>query len=218
MTRKISEDAATAFCQGKPFRRSNTQVEERDGYWYLVLHGNCIARYTIGGYWGDSSEVNTHGWDGPVTHDRLNALPGVSVHGYQDVWLNGMPWERSYEWTKLDPELRREPCKGAEAEYREAALAWIEAHQAPRTCKEQRTRKGSPILMYTCETQWGTHIEVFCRPWAAEPAGEIHVEGHKRMHFRTWEAFGPVCDKAQELAGPELYQLEKEAGRILEGK
>ena len=46
--RKITQDAARAFKQGRKFSRNNTTVEvykQNDEHWrYLRLHGNCIAK------------------------------------------------------------------------------------------------------------------------------------------------------------------------------
>lgn len=228
MARKISLEAARAFERGEQFFRSNTEVYEDGGYWLLVLFRNPIARYPVGSHWtGPDSEICTCGHAGMTTNDRLNALSGVTVHGHDDVWLNGWPWANDSEWTSLDPKKRQEPLVGPEKLYREGALDIIENTQRPfKTVR--RTRLGEPLLRYTCQTAHGGDVQVFVRPWAAEPAGEIHVPGrpvctgHRppatRLGFANWQAFGPAWDKAEELTGPPLYQLAKEAERLVGAK
>lgn len=216
MSRKISQQAASAFLQGRKFTKSNTRVYEAEGYWWLELHRNRIARRPVGRDWTDvGSEVCTHGWDRPVTHDRLNALPGVSVGGKEDVWLNSWPWDNTRQWEPID--RKPEPCKTQEeTEGRKAAMNWI--HRSTNRWPLQRKRQGEPILMYVVQSCWGAEMEVFCRPWAATPRGEIKVKGHKRILFETWEAFQVACDQAQNLNAPPLHKLAVAANEILEGK
>ena len=163
-----------------------------------------------------TGEIRTLGWDGPVTFDRLNALSDVSVSKGQGHVLAEQDALGRHQ--HVDPAQRPLLAAGKLPEwrdnYRAAALTWVQAYSKSPHKTRVRTREGEPIHMFVCLTHWGPTIEVFCRSWAAEPAGEIHVSGHKRLYFHTWEGFQLVCDQAVELCAPGLYQLGKAAERI----
>lgn len=78
MSTSVSEKAAQAFWAGKSFRRSGhgaTEVYERGGYVYLVLHGSEIARRKVDYAPGPGIfEVRHCGWPTVTTRDRLTAL------------------------------------------------------------------------------------------------------------------------------------------------
>lgn len=89
--RKITEDAIRAFNNNEDFKRANTEVwnDKEVGVTYLVLHGNTIAKKTHGG----KLFISTCGWETSTTKDRLNGLPGVSIHQKNYQWyLNGKEW------------------------------------------------------------------------------------------------------------------------------
>lgn len=92
--RKITEQAVAAFIGGYKFSSSNTVVTvDDDGVVEMLLHGNLIARKEFG-----VISITNAGWSSNVTKERLNALPGVSIHQKNWVWfLNGKEWDGSWE-------------------------------------------------------------------------------------------------------------------------
>jgi len=103
MARKITTEAVASFLNGKAFRCDNTCVEvrpfqcDKEDSVILVLFGNPIARYKVADrvlYVCDGNHQTV------TTKDRLNGLPGVSVHQKAGQWyLNGEKWD-GY-WTKI---------------------------------------------------------------------------------------------------------------------
>lgn len=106
--RKITRKAVENFKYFKPFNEGNTKVEilEKPSYVesdpnyntvaILSLHGNDIAELT------DTNvlRITNAGWFSNTTKERLNGLPGVSIHQKAGVWyLNGKEWDG--EWTKI---------------------------------------------------------------------------------------------------------------------
>lgn len=81
--RQIDVLTATAFCEHRKFKLSNTEVEIRDGKPHLYLHGNCIAKIDENG----DLLVSHCGWESNTTRSRLNALPGVSVSLYKGSFV-----------------------------------------------------------------------------------------------------------------------------------
>ena len=84
--RKITQDAARAFKQGRKFSRNNTTVEvykQNDEHWrYLRLHGNCIAKQLNG-----ELQISLCGWPTMTTRERLNGLLdtlNIQKHLYQE--------------------------------------------------------------------------------------------------------------------------------------
>ncbi len=109
--RQITRDAINAFMAGSSFSRDNTQVvvdttgESVHGAGvYLLLHGNLIA-------WRSLSPscplwVRDGGWQSRTTKERLNGLPGITVHQHKGQWyLNGEEW--AGEWARVNT-LQRE--------------------------------------------------------------------------------------------------------------
>ena len=89
--RKISEQAAQALMDGERFKSGNTKVSGSGEKWGLYLHGHKIAEYHAddGVLW-----ITTAGYSTMTTKERLNALPGVSVHTAKgQLHLNGAPWD-----------------------------------------------------------------------------------------------------------------------------
>jgi hypothetical protein len=100
--RKITQQVAAAFTAGRPLTIGNTSVRLMfDGSIILDLHGNAIAKRTPSG----DLYVTSSGWETNTTKDRLNGIPGVSVHQDKNQWyLNGEKWTNSAQWTKVDRE------------------------------------------------------------------------------------------------------------------
>ena len=71
--RKISKDAARAFCNNRKFNRDNTQVRSfptiAGTMTELYLHGNIIARKR-----NDKIHLSLAGWPTMTTRERLNTL------------------------------------------------------------------------------------------------------------------------------------------------
>jgi hypothetical protein len=90
MARKVTKEVVGAFIARQPKTSGNTKTNGQS----LFLHGNRIA------HWGPDGEleISTCGWHTPTTKERLNALPGVSVHTSKgQLYLNGQPWDGN--WT-----------------------------------------------------------------------------------------------------------------------
>ena len=84
MSRKITDQAVSAFYAGANLTKSNMFVTQKQMY----LHGNMIAKIDNGDLF-----ITTCGWNTPTTKERLNGLSGVRVNtkAYQ-LYLNGEPW------------------------------------------------------------------------------------------------------------------------------
>ena len=84
--RKITKQAVEAFMNGKAFKSGNTEVSP--GYnesFSMLLHGNLIANKHQNGI-----SVSLAGWNTKTTRERLNGIPGVSIHTVKGVpILNG---------------------------------------------------------------------------------------------------------------------------------
>ena len=92
--RQISEQAAQALMDGERFKSGNTKVSGSGEKWGLYLHGHKIAEYHAddGVLW-----ITTAGYSTMTTKERLNALPGVSVHtAKKQLHLNGAPWDGNW--------------------------------------------------------------------------------------------------------------------------
>ena len=101
--RKITSDAVSAFRRGVKFNHDNTSVEHSPLQHAVVLklHGNAIARYTPSIDGLNKFEICDGGWSSNTTKDRLNGLPGVSIHQKNFVWyLNGKEWDGA--WTTIN--------------------------------------------------------------------------------------------------------------------
>lgn len=97
--RKITEQAVSAFNNDRNFKSGNTEVitatspngnttETR-----MLLHGNLIATKLNG-----KLEISNAGWESNTTKERLNGLPGVSIHQKNFEWfLNGEAWDGSWK-------------------------------------------------------------------------------------------------------------------------
>lgn len=103
MARKITIEAINAFMEGDTkncngygciFSKDNTIVTRNNGVMGLHLHGNHIAKRTVG---SNDIQITNAGWFSTTTKERLNGLPGVSVCQRKGVWfLNGKEWDGSW--------------------------------------------------------------------------------------------------------------------------
>ena len=97
MSRKITNEAVSAFLDRKPFKKSNMKVQlDFGGVWKLKLHGNTIASIDE----MNMLSVSNAGWASNTTKERLNGLPHVRVQQKNWNWfLNGVEWNG--EWTRV---------------------------------------------------------------------------------------------------------------------
>jgi hypothetical protein len=68
--KKISQDSVNAFLNKKTFNKDNMRVVSGGGEWYLLLHGNAIAKMLPDG----TINISTCGWHTRTTLERLNCL------------------------------------------------------------------------------------------------------------------------------------------------
>jgi hypothetical protein len=100
--RKITRDAADAFIEGRPFRKSGngrTEVEILDdGTRRLLLHGNRIAEY-------DPADrgvyITDAGWGSVTTRERLKPFASVTQSNFQQYL--GVFDDATGEWTSFGP-------------------------------------------------------------------------------------------------------------------
>ena len=96
MSRKITQEAVSAFLERRPFSKSNMKVVEDYGIYRLKLHGNTIATIDELGV----MSVTNAGWASNTTKERLNGLPNVRINQKNWNWfLNGVEWNG--EWTRI---------------------------------------------------------------------------------------------------------------------
>jgi hypothetical protein len=94
--KKVTKKAVSNFLAQKPFKLQNTTVETLGESSYLYLHGNRIAKLNNGELF-----ISNCGYFTNTTKERLNALPGVSIHQKRFKWyLNGKEWNG--ELTKVN--------------------------------------------------------------------------------------------------------------------
>jgi hypothetical protein len=92
--RKMTAKAIQAFNEGKNFKSGNTEVTNG----CISLHKNEIARKDV--ITGEVS-ISNAGWFSPTTKERLNGIPGVSIHQRKGIWyLNGKEWDG--KWIKVE--------------------------------------------------------------------------------------------------------------------
>lgn len=96
--RKITEEAVAAFLSGRNYKKDNTMVQAPETIGSvkigarMYLHGNQVAYRKAG-----TLRITTSGWDTTTTKERLNGLPGVSVHhSKHQLYLNGKEWDGSW--------------------------------------------------------------------------------------------------------------------------
>lgn len=89
--RKITQQAVDALLNGKAFRLGNTQVIPGVLGTRMELHGHAIAYVSNT---DGSVYIDTCGYQTNTTKERLNGIPGVSVHQKAGQWyLNGHRWD-----------------------------------------------------------------------------------------------------------------------------
>ena len=96
--RKITQLAITAFQNGTPFKKGNTEVWIDDkGVKRLLLHDNCIAKIDANGL-----AICPCGYMTRTTKERLNGLPGVQIIQKDYVWyLHGKKLDMR-NWTYIN--------------------------------------------------------------------------------------------------------------------
>ncbi|MDG1950590.1 MAG: hypothetical protein P8J32_07295 [bacterium] len=89
--RDITRKAIARFMTDRKFTRPNTAVEVLPNVTILTLHGNEIAfRYNDP---KRTLSITNDGWFTNVTRERLNGIPGVSIHQRNFQWyLNDEKW------------------------------------------------------------------------------------------------------------------------------
>lgn len=95
--RQIDVLAKTAFCEGRKFKLSNTEVRIEGGQPHMYLHGNCIAKRDGNG----DLLINHCGWETPTTRSRLNALPDVKISSYKGEFVLNDIYIMPSEWTNV---------------------------------------------------------------------------------------------------------------------
>ena len=90
--RQIPKESIDAFMNAQSFKKENMEVEVRPQVTILRLHGNAIAyRYNDP---EKTLSITDAGWKSNTTKERLNGLPGVSIHKTNGEWyLNGEKWD-----------------------------------------------------------------------------------------------------------------------------
>ena len=90
--RKITKEIVAAFMNHECKRIGNSYTDGTT----LYLHDNEIAKFDEDGrLW-----ITNAGWKSNTTKERLNGLPGVSIHQRNYTWyLNDRPWDGS--WTEV---------------------------------------------------------------------------------------------------------------------
>ena len=88
--RKITREIVAAFMKRETKKIGNSRTDGTT----LYLHDNAIAKWDENGrLW-----VTNAGWESTTTKERLNGIPGVSIHQKNYTWyLNDLPWDGS--WT-----------------------------------------------------------------------------------------------------------------------
>jgi len=96
MSRKITNESASAFLQRRDFKKGNMRVLTESGLTKLKLHGNTIATIDELGV----LSISNAGWMSNTTKERLNGLPNVRIHQKNWNWyLNGDEWNGN--WTRV---------------------------------------------------------------------------------------------------------------------
>lgn len=102
--KKITAEITRAFLARKVKESGNSRTDGTA----LFLFGNKIAEWRPDGLW-----ISNAGWKSNTTKERLNALPGVSIHQKDFAWfLNGKKWDGGWTFVQ-SPEVlipRNEPA------------------------------------------------------------------------------------------------------------
>ena len=91
--RKITREIVAAFMMRETKRIGNSYTDGTT----LYLHDNAIAKFDKDGrLW-----ITNAGWKSNTTKERLNGLPGVSIHQRNYTWhLNDEPWNG--DWVRIN--------------------------------------------------------------------------------------------------------------------
>jgi beta-xylosidase len=91
--RKITREIVAAFMMSETKRIGNSYTNGTT----LYLHDNAIAKFDKDGrLW-----ITNAGWKSNTTKERLNGLPGVSIHQRNYTWyLNDEPWNG--DWVRIN--------------------------------------------------------------------------------------------------------------------
>jgi hypothetical protein len=91
--RKITREIVAAFMMRETKRIGNSYTNGTT----LYLHDNAIAKFDKDGrLW-----ITNAGWKSNTTKERLNGLPGVSIHQRNYTWyLNDEPWNG--DWVRIN--------------------------------------------------------------------------------------------------------------------
>jgi hypothetical protein len=90
--RKITEEAIACFKDAKRFKKSNTEVKVLPNVTILSLFDNDIAFLYNDPQ--NTLSITNCGWKSNTTKERLNGIPGVSIHQAKGQWyLNGEQWD-----------------------------------------------------------------------------------------------------------------------------
>jgi hypothetical protein len=91
--RQITREIVAAFMMRETKRIGNSYTDGTT----LYLHDNAIAKFDeYGRLW-----ITNAGWKSNTTKERLNGLPGVSIHQRNYTWyLNDEPWNG--DWVRIN--------------------------------------------------------------------------------------------------------------------
>lgn len=91
--RQITREIVAAFMMRETKRIGNSYTDGTT----LYLHDNAIAKFDKDGrLW-----ITNAGWKSNTTKERLNGLPGVSIHQRNYTWyLNDEPWNG--DWVRIN--------------------------------------------------------------------------------------------------------------------
>jgi beta-xylosidase len=91
--RKITREIVAAFMMRETKRIGNSYTNGTT----LYLHDNAIAKFDKDGrLW-----ITNAGWKSNTTKERLNGLPGVSIHQRNYTWyLNDEQWNG--DWVRIN--------------------------------------------------------------------------------------------------------------------
>ena len=89
--RQISIDSARAFLNGDKFNRDNTKVSVHNGYAFMYLFGNWIARKNLK---NGNININNCGYATVTTKDRLNAIISYcdDKHNFRYIFQKNYTW------------------------------------------------------------------------------------------------------------------------------
>ena len=69
--RKVTAESVRCFMYGEQKTIGNTRIVIKEGTYYMLLHGNCIAERNIN---SGHLKISHAGWQTATTKDRLNGI------------------------------------------------------------------------------------------------------------------------------------------------